>query len=79
MVYNAYIMSVFDYCCLVWANVSNSELHLSKVFRTFRKEQLSRLILKGQMVTPRLSGSVSCRFLQTAPKFEAVKILVLIS
>jgi len=24
--YNAYIMSVFDYCCPVWANVSNSEL-----------------------------------------------------
>jgi len=27
----------------------------------------------------RLSGSVSCRFLQTVPKLEAVKMLVLIS
>ena len=40
--YNAYIMSVFDYCCPVWANVSNSEL--SKVKNIQKKA--ARIILK---------------------------------
>ena len=40
--YNAYYMSVFDYCCPVWANVSNSEL--SKV-KSIQKSA-SKIILK---------------------------------
>ena len=40
--YNAYIMSVFDFFCPVWANVSNSEL--SKVNRI--QKRAAKIILK---------------------------------
>ena len=41
--YNAYIMSVFDYCCPVWANGSNSEI--SKVKNI--KKRAAKIILKN--------------------------------
>ena len=40
--YNAYIMSVFDYCCPFWANGPNSELSMIKNI----KKGAAKIILK---------------------------------
>jgi len=55
-------MSMFDYCCPVWANVSNPELSNVKNIQ----KRAARIILKDQMVThpcPSLMTLNGCRLI----------------